>query len=73
MMPADAKAGDGHYADASLAILFGQLKHKSLQTLRGTATISEQLERDFVLHINRVLRSQGAWAGGGVLSFRREA
>lgn len=59
LLPPSSPCGDGHYADASLAILFAQLKHKSLQTLRGTSAISDAAERAFVLHINRVLWRQG--------------
>ncbi|EPQ29105.1 uncharacterized protein PFL1_03394 [Pseudozyma flocculosa PF-1] len=59
MLPSDAICGEGHSDDPSLAILLKQLKNKSLQTLKGTAAISERKEFDFVLHANRVLCRMG--------------
>ena len=59
IVPSDIKCGDGHYDDASLAILFKQLKDKSLQTMRGSAAIPEKKEFDFVLHMNKVLCRMG--------------
>ncbi|KAN0060250.1 regulator of (H+)-ATPase in vacuolar membrane [Thecaphora frezii] len=59
MLPAGTACSDGHTDDASLAILFKQLKNRSLQTLRGTAAISEKKEFNFVLHTNRLLCRMG--------------
>ncbi|TFK56949.1 hypothetical protein OE88DRAFT_1743465 [Heliocybe sulcata] len=46
--------GDPHYDDPSLALLFSQLKLKTLQTAKGTSEISGQTEFNFVLQIARV-------------------
>ncbi|KAG8894694.1 regulator of (H+)-ATPase in vacuolar membrane, partial [Tulasnella sp. 408] len=47
--------GDPHYDDPSLAVLFAQLKSKSLQTVKGTIQISGQTEFNFVHQMARVL------------------
>lgn len=46
--------GEPHYDDPSLALLFSQLKLKTLQTAKGTSEISGQTEFNFVLQIARV-------------------
>ncbi|KAG8885003.1 regulator of (H+)-ATPase in vacuolar membrane [Tulasnella sp. 331] len=51
--------GDPHYDDPSLALLFGQLKGKSLQTAKGTSEISGATEFNFVLQMARVLCRMG--------------
>jgi hypothetical protein len=52
--------GDPHYDDTSLALLFSQLKMKTLQTAKGTSEISGRREFNFVLQIARVFRRMGA-------------
>ncbi|KDQ14428.1 hypothetical protein BOTBODRAFT_159267, partial [Botryobasidium botryosum FD-172 SS1] len=54
--------GDPHYDDPSLALLFSQLKSKSLQTAKGTSQISGQTEFNFVLQISRVFCRMGCHA-----------
>ncbi|KAI0963718.1 hypothetical protein AcW1_000718 [Taiwanofungus camphoratus] len=54
-----AEIGDPHYDDPSLAILFSQLKSKSLQTAKGTSEISGRTEFNFVLQIARVFSRMG--------------
>ncbi|KAG8902927.1 regulator of (H+)-ATPase in vacuolar membrane, partial [Tulasnella sp. 403] len=51
--------GDPHYDDPSLALLFGQLKSRSLQTVKGTNEISGQTEFNFVHQMARVLCRMG--------------
>ncbi|KAG8923955.1 regulator of (H+)-ATPase in vacuolar membrane [Tulasnella sp. 418] len=51
--------GEPHYDDPSLAILFSQLKAKSLQTVKGTSEISGSTEFNFVLQMVRVLCRMG--------------
>ncbi|KAG8940912.1 regulator of (H+)-ATPase in vacuolar membrane [Tulasnella sp. 424] len=51
--------GDPHYDDPSLAVLFAQLKSKSLQTVKGTIEISGQTEFNFVHQMARVLCRMG--------------
>ncbi|KAG9049871.1 regulator of (H+)-ATPase in vacuolar membrane [Tulasnella sp. UAMH 9824] len=51
--------GDPHYDDPSLAVLFAQLKSKSLQTVKGTIQISGQTEFNFVHQMARVLCRMG--------------
>ncbi|KAG8977989.1 regulator of (H+)-ATPase in vacuolar membrane [Tulasnella sp. 427] len=51
--------GDPHYDDPSLAVLFAQLKSKSLQTVKGTIQISGQTEFNFVNQMARVLCRMG--------------
>ena len=52
--------GDPHYDDPSLALLFTQLKSKTLQTAQGTSEISGRTEFNFVLQIARVFCRMGA-------------
>lgn len=51
--------GSPHYDDPSLALLFSQLKSKTLQTAKGTSEISGQTEFNFVLQIARVFIRMG--------------
>ena len=51
--------GDPHYDDTSLALLFSQLKMKTLQTAKGTSEISGWTEFNFVLQIARVFCRMG--------------
>ncbi|KAG9100994.1 regulator of (H+)-ATPase in vacuolar membrane [Ceratobasidium sp. 370] len=46
--------GDPHFDDPSLALLFAQLKSKSLQTVKGVSEISGRTEFNFVLQMARV-------------------
>ncbi len=54
--------GDPHYDDPSLALLFSQLKSKTLQTAQGTSEISGRTEFNFVLQIARVFCRMGTFA-----------
>lgn len=51
--------GEPHYDDTSLALLFSQLKMKTLQTAKGTSEISGRTEFNFVLQIARVFCRMG--------------
>jgi len=51
--------GNPHYDDPSLALLFSQLKSKTLQTAKGTSEISGRVEFNFVLQIARVFTRMG--------------
>jgi hypothetical protein len=51
--------GNPHYDDPSLALLFSQLKSKTLQTAKGTSEISGRAEFSFVLQIARVFIRMG--------------
>jgi len=51
--------GNPHYDDTSLALLFSQLKSKTLQTAKGTSDISGRAEFNFVLQIARVFIRMG--------------
>ncbi|EJD52247.1 hypothetical protein AURDEDRAFT_159101 [Auricularia subglabra TFB-10046 SS5] len=51
--------GDPHYDDPSLALMFRQLKSKSLQTAKGSSEISGQTEFNFVLHTASVFKRMG--------------
>ncbi|KZV81002.1 hypothetical protein EXIGLDRAFT_780266 [Exidia glandulosa HHB12029] len=51
--------GDPHYDDPSLALMFLQLKSKSLQTAKGSSEISGQTEFNFVLHTASVFKRMG--------------
>lgn len=53
--------GEPHYDDPSLALLFSQLRSKTLQTAKGTSEISGRSEFNFVLQIARVFCRMGAW------------
>lgn len=51
--------GDPHYDDPSLALLFSQLRSKTLQAAKGTSEISGRAEFNFVLQIARVFCRMG--------------
>ncbi|KAG7099019.1 hypothetical protein E1B28_000902 [Marasmius oreades] len=51
--------GEPHYDDPSLALLFSQLRSKTLQTAKGNSEISGRLEFNFVLQIARVFCRMG--------------
>ncbi|THH13364.1 hypothetical protein EW146_g6843 [Bondarzewia mesenterica] len=51
--------GSQHYDDPGLALLFSQLKSKTLQTAKGTSEISGRVEFNFVLQIARVFTRMG--------------
>ncbi|KAI0082261.1 hypothetical protein K474DRAFT_1742410 [Panus rudis PR-1116 ss-1] len=51
--------GEPHYDDPSLALLFAQLKSKTLQTAKGTSEISGRTEFNFVLQMARVFCRMG--------------
>ncbi|KAG6879754.1 hypothetical protein C0992_012074 [Termitomyces sp. T32_za158] len=54
-----AEIGEPHYDDPSLALLFSQLRSKTLQTAKGTSEISGRSEYNFVLQIARVFCRMG--------------
>jgi hypothetical protein len=51
--------GEPHYDDPSLALLFSQLKSKTLQAAQGTSEISGRAEFNFVLQMARVFCRMG--------------
>ncbi|OAX44398.1 hypothetical protein K503DRAFT_383768 [Rhizopogon vinicolor AM-OR11-026] len=51
--------GEPHYDDPSLALLFSQIRSKTLQTAKGTSEISGRSEFNFVLQIARVFCRMG--------------
>ncbi|KAF7436647.1 regulator of (H+)-ATPase in vacuolar membrane [Pleurotus ostreatus] len=51
--------GEPHYDDTSLALLFSQLRSKTLQAAQGTSEISSRSEFNFVLQIARVFCRMG--------------
>jgi hypothetical protein len=53
--------GDPHFDDPSLALLFAQLKSKSLQTVKGVNEISGRTEFNFVLQMARVFCRMGMY------------
>ncbi|KAG2150167.1 RAVE protein 1 C terminal-domain-containing protein [Suillus cothurnatus] len=57
-----AEIGEPHYDDPSLALLFSQLRSKTLQTVKGTSEISGRSEFNFVLQIARVFCRMGCHA-----------
>jgi hypothetical protein len=57
-----SEIGDPHYDDPSLALLFSQLKSKTLQTAKGTSEISGRTEFNFVLQTARVFTRMGCHA-----------
>ncbi|KAG1730794.1 RAVE protein 1 C terminal-domain-containing protein [Suillus occidentalis] len=57
-----AEIGEPHYDDPSLALLFSQLRSKTLQTAKGTSEISGRSEFNFVLQIARVFCRMGCHA-----------
>ncbi|KAF8349754.1 RAVE protein 1 C terminal-domain-containing protein [Amanita rubescens] len=54
--------GEPHYDDPSLALLFSQLRSKTLQAAKGTSEISSRSEFNFVLQIARVFCRMGCHA-----------
>ena len=59
--------GTPHYDDPSLALLFSQLKSKTLQTAKGTSEISGRTEFNFVLQMARVFTRMGTCLFPGIL------
>ena len=53
--------GEPHYDDTSLALLFAQLRSKTLQAAKGASEISGRLEFNFVLQIARVFSRMGGY------------
>lgn len=51
--------GEPHYDDPSLALLFSQLRSKTLQAAKGTSEISGRAEFNFVLQMARVFCRMG--------------
>ncbi|KAG5715648.1 Regulator of V-ATPase in vacuolar membrane protein 1 [Termitomyces sp. T112] len=51
--------GEPHYDDPSLALLFSQLRSKTLQAAKGTSEISGRSEYNFVLQMARVFCRMG--------------
>ncbi|KAF8641123.1 hypothetical protein AX17_000765 [Amanita inopinata Kibby_2008] len=51
--------GEPHYDDPSLALLFSQLRSKTLQAAKGTSEISGRCEFNFVLQMARVFCRMG--------------
>lgn len=51
--------GEPHYDDPSLALLFSQLRSKTLQAAKGTSEISGRAEFNFVLQMSRVFCRMG--------------
>ncbi|CAA7258624.1 unnamed protein product [Cyclocybe aegerita] len=51
--------GEPHYDDPSLAVLFSQLRSRTLQAAKGTSEISGRAEFNFVLQIARVFCRMG--------------
>jgi len=54
--------GEPHFDDPSLALLFSQLRSKTLQTATGTSEISGRMEFNFVLQVARVFCRMGCHA-----------
>lgn len=51
--------GEPQYDDPSLALLFSQLRTKTLQAAKGTSEISGRSETNFVLQMARVFCRMG--------------
>ncbi|KAN0100493.1 RAVE protein 1 C terminal domain containing protein [Tylopilus felleus] len=51
--------GEPHFDDPSLALLFSQLRSKTLQTAAGTSEISGRREFNFILQVARVFCRMG--------------
>lgn len=51
--------GEPHYDDPGLALLFSQLRSKTLQAAQGTSEISGRSEYNFVLQMARVFCRMG--------------
>ena len=62
LSPPALEIGSPHYDDPSLALLFSQLKAKTLQAAQGTSEISGRVEFSFVLQIARVFVRMGEWS-----------
>jgi hypothetical protein len=62
-----SEIGDPHYDDPSLALLFSQLRSKTLQTAKGTSEISGRTEFNFVLQTARVFTRMGMSPGSAFL------
>lgn len=45
--------------DPALIVLYSQLRHKSLQTLRGASKVTPKVEWEFVLHNARLYDRMG--------------
>ncbi|KAM0739942.1 hypothetical protein ACQRIT_005126 [Beauveria bassiana] len=45
--------------DPALVVLYGQLRHKSLQTLRGASKVDPRVEWEFVLHSAKIYDRMG--------------
>ena len=54
--------GNPHYDDPSLALMFMQLKSRSLQTVKGALEISGRTEFNFVLQMARVFTRMGLFS-----------
>ncbi|KAF9229125.1 hypothetical protein BS17DRAFT_4921 [Gyrodon lividus] len=54
--------GEPHFDDPSLALLFSELRSKTLQTAAGTSEISGRREFNFVLQVARVFCRMGCHA-----------
>jgi len=54
--------GEPHFDDPSLALLFSQLRSKTLQTATGTSEISGRREFSFILQVARVFCRMGCHA-----------
>ena len=54
-----SEIGEPHYDDPSLALLFSQLRSKTLQAAKGTSEISGRAEFNFVLQMSRVFCRMG--------------
>ncbi|KAF8140396.1 RAVE protein 1 C terminal-domain-containing protein [Boletus edulis] len=54
--------GEPHFDDPSLALLFSQLRSKTLQTAAGTSEISGRREFNFILQVARVFCRMGCHA-----------
>lgn len=53
--------GEPHFDDPSLALLFSQLRSKTLQTTAGTSEISGRREFNFILQSARVFCRMGEY------------
>jgi hypothetical protein len=62
--------GEPHYDDPSLALLFSQLKLKTLQAAKGTSEISGRTEFNFVLQVARVFCRMGMSHSSGCAVIR---
>ncbi|KAG8219687.1 RAVE protein 1 C terminal-domain-containing protein [Butyriboletus roseoflavus] len=58
----DLEIGEPHFDDPSLALLFSQLRSKTLQAAAGTSEISGRREYNFILQVARVFCRMGCHA-----------